>query len=109
VRDYVHVVDLARGHVAALDALARRAGFLCVNLGSGQGHSVLELISAFERASGCTIRHRFVARRPGDVATSFTDPSLARTLLGWQAEKSLDDICLDAWRWQQANPNGFRS
>jgi UDP-glucose 4-epimerase len=109
VRDYIHVVDLARGHVAALDALAKRGGLLCVNLGSGRGHSVLELINAFERASGRSIPHRIVGRRSGDVATSHADPSLARTLLGWQAAKTLEDMCLDAWRWQQANPNGFRS
>ncbi len=101
VRDYVHVVDLARAHVAALAALPRLPGATCVNLGTGRGHSVLEVVAAFERASGRPIPYRIEPRRPGDVAESYTDPSLAQRLLGWRAEHGLDDMCRDAWRWQQ--------
>jgi len=107
VRDYIHVVDLARGHIAALDALAQDRGTVCVNLGTGRGYSVFELADAFERASGKSIPRRIVGRRPGDVAVSYADPSLAAELLGWRAEKTLDDICRDAWRWQQSNPDGL--
>jgi len=101
VRDYVHVVDLGRAHVAALVALPRLPGATCVNLGTGRGHSVLEVVAAFERASGRPIPYRIKPRRPGDVAASYTDPSLALRLLGWRAERGLDDMCRDAWRWQQ--------
>jgi len=101
VRDYVHVVDLARAHVSALAALPRLPGTTCVNLGTGRGHSVLEVVAAFERASGRPIPYRIEPRRPGDVAASYTDPSLALRLLGWRAERGLDDMCRDAWRWQQ--------
>ncbi|TMG73776.1 MAG: UDP-glucose 4-epimerase GalE [Betaproteobacteria bacterium] len=101
VRDYVHVVDLARAHVSALVALPRLQGATCVNLGTGRGYSVLEVVSAFERASGRPIPYRIEPRRPGDVAASYTDPSLARRLLGWRAERGLDEMCRDAWRWQQ--------
>jgi UDP-glucose 4-epimerase len=108
VRDYIHVVDLAQGHLAALQALDRGDGLVCVNLGTGRGYSVLELADAFERASGRTIPRRVVERRPGDVALNYADPSLARERLGWSAKKNLDDMCRDAWRWQQSNPNGYR-
>jgi UDP-glucose 4-epimerase len=101
VRDYVHVVDLARAHVAALAALPRLPGATRVNLGAGRGYSVLEVVTAFERASGRPIPYRIEPRRPGDVAASYTDPSLAQRLLGWRAEHGLDDMCRDAWRWQQ--------
>lgn len=113
VRDYIHVVDLARGHVAALDALARPPGepagdgVLTLNLGTGRGYSVLEVIRAFERAAGRAIPHEIVARRPGDVASCYADPARAEALLGWRAERDLDSICADAWRWQQAHPDGF--
>jgi len=107
VRDYIHVVDLAKGHIAALDGLARRSGVLCVNLGTGRGHSVLEVADALERASGRKIARRIVERRPGDVAVSYADASLATELLGWRAEKTLEDMCRDAWRWQKANPAGL--
>jgi UDP-glucose 4-epimerase len=108
VRDYIHVVDLARGHLAALDALRReRCGFT-VNLGTGRGISVLEAVRAFERASGRTIPMERVARRAGDVAESYADPSLAEKLLGWKAVYGLDDMCRDAWRWQSMNPYGYR-
>ena len=109
VRDYIHVVDLVRGHIAALKALAGQQGVLCVNLGTGSGYSVLELADAFERASGRKIDRRIVERRPGDVAVNYADPSLAKRLLGWSAEKTLEDMCRDAWRWQQSNPTGYRT
>jgi UDP-glucose 4-epimerase len=107
VRDYIHVLDLVQGHIAALDALPACEGVMCVNLGTGRGHSVLELADALERASGRALPRRIVERRPGDVAVSYADPSLAARLLGWRAQKTLDDMCRDAWRWQQANPQGL--
>jgi UDP-glucose 4-epimerase len=107
VRDYIHVADLAEGHLAALDYLRRKGGLLTVNLGTGQGYSVLELIKTFERISGREIPYRITARRPGDVAECWADPSLAQSLLDWRTRRSLDDMCADAWRWQSANPNGY--
>lgn len=109
VRDYIHVVDLARGHLAALTALGKADAnpILTVNLGTGRGYSVLEMVAAFAHASGREVPYRIVARRPGDVATCYADPARARQLLGWQAEKSLDDMCQDAWRWQSQNPRGY--
>jgi len=107
VRDFIHVTDLALGHLKALDRLRARPGFLTVNLGTGTGYSVLEMISAFERATGRKIPHRIVARRPGDVAEAWADPTLAKQELGWVATRGLDVMCEDAWRWQVANPNGF--
>ncbi|MDM0114675.1 UDP-glucose 4-epimerase GalE [Variovorax sp. J22R133] len=107
VRDYVHVLDLADGHVAALQHLEKQAGVLTVNLGTGQGASVLQLVAAFERASGKAIRYELGPRRPGDVPTTVADPTLARTLLGWQAKRGLDQMCEDSWRWQSANPRGY--
>ncbi len=101
VRDYIHVVDLARGHLAALNVLARRTGILTVNLGTGRGYSVLEVVRAFERASGRKVPYRVVARRPGDVPQCYADPTLARSLLGWVAERGLDEMCRDSWRWQE--------
>jgi UDP-glucose 4-epimerase len=101
VRDYIHVVDLARGHVAALDALKTRAGVITVNLGTGRGNSVLEMVRAFAKASGREIPYRVVARRPGDIAQCYADPTLAGTLLGWRAESRIDAMCADTWRWQQ--------
>lgn len=109
VRDYVHVVDLAAGHIAALDHLDDLGGCRAVNLGTGRGSSVLEVIAAAERAVGRPLPRRVVARRPGDVAASWADPSLAAELFGWTATRTLDDMCADAWRWQQANPEGYRS
>jgi UDP-glucose 4-epimerase len=110
VRDYIHVVDLALGHVAALaklmDASAPRETI--VNLGTGRGHSVLEVVKSFEAASGRAIPYEIVARRPGDVATCYADPTRARTLLGWEARRGLEAMCADAWRWQSANPDGLR-
>jgi UDP-glucose 4-epimerase len=107
VRDYIHVMDLAVGHVRALDRVARQPGILAVNLGTGRGHSVLEVIGAFERASGRRIPYRIVARRPGDVPACWADVSLARQELGWVATRDLDTMCADTWRWQQANPRGY--
>lgn len=107
VRDYIHVVDLARGHLAALEKLATSSEVLSVNLGTGRGYSVLEMVEAFRRASGRDIPYRIVARRPGDVAACYADPALAARLLGWRAERGLERICRDAWRWQSMNPNGY--
>ena len=100
VRDYVHVVDLAAGHVAAMRYLARAKGVTTLNLGTGRGHSVLEVVAAFERACGKRIARRVAPRRPGDVAIYYADPSRAQRLLGWRAAHDLDAICADAWRWQ---------
>ena len=107
VRDYIHVVDLARGHLAALEKLATTSEVLSVNLGTGRGYSVLEMVEAFRRASGRDIPYRIVARRPGDVAACYADPALAARLLGWRAERGLEQICRDAWRWQSMNPDGY--
>ncbi len=107
VRDYIHVVDLAKGHLAALAALERQGGLLTVNLGTGQGYSVLEMVKAFEVASGRPVPYRIAPRRAGDIATCYADPALAAELLSWRAELGLDAMCADAWRWQSGNPNGF--
>jgi UDP-glucose 4-epimerase len=108
VRDYIHVVDLARGHLAALDALRREKRGLTVNLGTGRGISVLEAVRAFERASGRPIPTEMVARRAGDVAESYADASLAERVLGWKAVHGLEEMCRDTWRWQSQNPYGYR-
>jgi UDP-glucose 4-epimerase len=107
VRDYIHVVDLALGHLAALQALDNHFGLITVNLGTGKGCSVLELVREFEKASGKAIPYRIVARRPGDVATCFADSSLAESLLGWRAKLDISTMCQDAWRWQSKNPQGY--
>ena len=107
VRDYIHVVDLARGHLAALEHALERNGAFTVNLGTGIGYSVLDVVAAFERASGRTVPYRIVDRRPGDVAACYADPSYAAELLGWRARLGIDDMCADAWRWQQKNPRGY--
>ncbi|MFH1602912.1 MAG: UDP-glucose 4-epimerase GalE [Pseudomonadota bacterium] len=101
VRDYIHVVDLARGHLAALDALIERTGVLTVNLGTGHGYSVLEMVRAFAAASGKAVPYRIVARRSGDIAQCYADPALARELLGWRAQLDIDAMCADTWRWQR--------
>jgi len=108
VRDYIHVVDLAEGHVAALNWLEREGGLLTVNLGTGQGYSVLEMVRAFERASGRPVPYEIVARRAGDIAACWADPSLAREVLGWEARRGIDAMCADTWRWQSMNPEGYR-
>ncbi|KUP97912.1 UDP-glucose 4-epimerase GalE [Thermobifida cellulosilytica] len=107
VRDYLHVVDLARGHLAALERLEDAYGMRAYNLGNGHGFSVLEVIAAFERACGRPIPRQVVARRPGDIAICYADPSAAQRDLGWKTSLTLDDACADTWRWQSANPNGF--
>ncbi|HET7032228.1 MAG TPA: UDP-glucose 4-epimerase GalE [Casimicrobiaceae bacterium] len=111
VRDYIHVVDLAAGHVAALDKLmeAQAPPETVVNLGTGRGHTVLEVVKAFEAASGRKVAYDIVARRPGDVAVCYADVRRALSVLGWSARRGLDDMCADAWRWQSMNPNGFRA
>ena len=101
VRDYIHVVDLARGHLAALTALRTHSGVLTVNLGTGRGYSVLEMVHAFAAVSGKPVPYRIVERRQGDIAQCYADPTFARKLLGWQAELGIDAMCADAWRWQQ--------
>jgi UDP-glucose 4-epimerase len=108
VRDYIHVCDLAEGHVAALRMLLETGQSVTVNLGTGQGHSVLEVVRTFERASAKPVPFRFVPRRPGDVAQCYADPSQARERLRWSATRSLQQMCVDAWRWQTCNPNGYR-
>jgi UDP-glucose 4-epimerase len=100
VRDYIHVVDLARGHTAALRILAETGGVITVNLGTGQGYSVLDVVRAFEAASGRKVAYRIAPRRPGDIASCYADPSLAKQILGWQAEYDIEKMCQDAWRWQ---------
>ncbi len=108
VRDYIHVMDLARGHLAALAYLAAQdANVHTWNLGTGRGYSVLEMVRAFEAASGRAIPYRIVPRRPGDIAVCYSDPGKAARELNWRAEKSLEDMMLDAWRWQSQNPNGY--
>ena len=110
VRDYIHVVDLALGHLKALQALERSAkmtGCLTVNLGTGNGYSVLDIVKAFEQASGKSIPYQIAARRPGDIASCYADPGHALSQLGWRAERGLAAMCADAWRWQSANPKGY--
>jgi len=107
VRDYIHVVDLAKGHVKALAYALGHKGAEAVNLGTGKGHSVREVVRAFEAASGVRVPTVNGPRRPGDIAVSCADPSKARTLLRWQAEKTLEDMCRDVWRWQSGNPDGY--
>ena len=107
VRDYIHVVDLAKGHLAALRALAALEGAVPINLGTGQGYSVLDVVAAFEKASGQPVPYRVGPRRPGDVAACFADPDYAKKMLGWSAENDLESMCRDSWRWQSANPMGY--
>jgi UDP-glucose 4-epimerase len=108
-RDYIHVVDLARAHLAALAYSTGTSGVEAVNIGTGQGTTVLEMISAFAKASGQDIPYNIVPRRDGDVAVSLASVAKARSLLGWQAELSLDDMCASSWNWQSSNPNGYKS
>jgi UDP-glucose 4-epimerase len=109
VRDYIHVVDLAEGHVAALRYVLENKGVLTVNLGTGNGVSVLDMIRAFEQASGRAVPYEIVDRRAGDIAECWADPAMAESLLGWRAARSLQEMCADAWRWQEANPQGYGS
>lgn len=107
VRDYIHVVDLARGHVHALKAIEENCGLEIFNLGTGKGTSVLELVHAFEKVTGVKVPYKFVERRPGDIATCYADASKAKEKLGWVAKYDIEDMCRDAWRWQKMNPNGY--
>lgn len=107
IRDYIHVVDLAKGHLSALKKLKEPQGLFVVNLGTGQGYSVLQMVKAFEKASGRAIAYEVVARRLGDVAQCFADPSYAKKVLDWEAKFSIDKMCDDSWRWQKLNPKGY--
>jgi UDP-glucose 4-epimerase len=107
IRDYIHVMDLAAGHLKALEKLQTNPGLVTYNLGNGRGYSVMEVIRAFEKASGRKIPYKMMERRPGDVAKSYADPSKANRELNWHTSKSLDDMCRDAWLWQSQNPDGY--
>jgi UDP-glucose 4-epimerase len=108
VRDYIHVVDLAAGHIKALQKLNENPGKVVYNLGTGKGYSVLEIINTFSKVTGNEIPYRFVKRRPGDIAVSYADPSKANNELGWSAKYGLEEMCTDAWRWQLSNPEGYK-
>jgi len=108
VRDYIHVVDLAKGHIKALDKLKSNCGLVTYNLGTGKGYSVLELIKAFSEASGKEIPFEITERRAGDVAICYADPSKANSELGWKAERDINDMCKDSWKWQTMNPMGYQ-
>ena len=107
VRDYIHVVDLARGHVCALKAIERKCGLAIYNLGTGHGYSVLDIVHAFERVNGVPVPYAIKPRRPGDIATYYSDPAKAERELGWKAEYGIDEMCRDSWNWQKNNPNGY--
>ena len=107
VRDYIHVMDLAEGHIAALEYLGSTGGMISLNLGTGSGVSVLEMIRAFERASDRQVPYQIVERRAGDIAECWADPALAKQKLNWSASRSLDEMCVDTWRWQSGNPEGY--
>jgi UDP-glucose 4-epimerase len=107
VRDYIHVLDLADGHLAALEYGHGRPGLHLFNLGTGHGHSVLEMLQAFSRACGRELPYEIAPRRPGDVANCWADPARAEALLGWHARRGLDEMCADTWRWQSMNPQGY--
>jgi len=109
VRDYIHVVDLASGHVKALNKIETITEVLTVNLGTGNGYSVLEMIDSFKKASGKNIAYKIVNRRAGDIAKCFADPSYAKEILDWEATKTIDEMCEDSWRWQELNPNGYKT
>ncbi len=109
VRDYIHVVDLGRGHVDACNYASQHKGCEIINLGTGVGYSVLDLVNTFERVNGVKIPYQIVGRRPGDVDECFADPTKAEKVLGWKAEKTLEDMCRDSWRWQRSNPKGYES
>lgn len=107
IRDYIHVVDLALGHLKTLDKLASNPGVVRYNLGTGQGYSVLEVVAAFEKACGRKMPYKIIGRRLGDIASCYADPTKAKTELGWSADKGIDEMCADVWRWQSNNPNGY--
>ena len=108
VRDYIHVVDLADGHVKALKKIEEKAGVCVYNLGTGNGYSVLDMVKAFSKACGHEIKYEIKDRRPGDIATCYADPAKAKAELGWEAKRGIDEMCADGWRWQSQNPNGYR-
>jgi UDP-glucose 4-epimerase len=107
IRDYIHITDLALGHLKALKMLSSNPGVVTYNLGTGSGYSVLEIVTAFEKATGKKIPYRITGRRPGDIALAYADPSLAKKELGWTAERGLDEMCADSWKWQTNNLNGY--
>ncbi len=107
VRDYIHVVDLALGHVKAIEKIQNKTGVLVYNLGTGVGYSVLDVVRSFEKASGVKIPYEIKPRRAGDIATCYADPSLAKAELGWEAKRGIEEMCEDSWRWQKNNPNGY--
>ena len=107
VRDYIHVVDLATAHVAALQAIEKNAGLAIYNIGTGHGYSVLDVVNAFEKANGVKVPYSIKPRRPGDIATCYCDPSKAERELGWKAKYGIEDMCRDSWNWQSQNPNGY--
>ena len=107
VRDYIHVVDLAKGHVAAVKFVTAHTGCEVFNLGTGCGYSVLDMVKTFQEVNNVPVPYQIVDRRPGDLATCYAEPGKSAELLGWKAEKTLGDMCRDAWRWQSQNPNGF--
>ena len=108
VRDYIHVVDLAKGHVAALKAIENRCGLAVYNLGTGKGYSVLDVVHAFEKANSLKVPYTIAPRRPGDIAACYSDPTKARMELGWTAQYGIEEMCRDSWNWQKRNPNGYR-
>ena len=107
VRDYIHVVDLAKGHVAAISYAVANTGTEVFNLGTGTGYSVLDMVKAFEKVNEVPVPYEIAPRRPGDLATCYADPTKSRVKLGWVAEKNLEDMCRDTWNWQKNNPNGY--
>ena len=107
VRDYIHVVDLARAHVAALKAIEEKKGIAIYNIGTGHGYSVLDVVNAFKKANGVDVPYSIKPRRPGDIATCFCNPAKAKAELGWEAQYGIEDMCRDSWHWQKNNPNGF--
>ena len=107
MRDYIHVVDLAKGHLAALRKLETGCGLFVCNLGTGKGYSVLEVLRAYEKACGKTIPYVICGRRAGDIASCYADPGKARSELGWEAKYGIEDMCATSWKWQSMNPNGY--
>ena len=108
VRDYIHVVDLAKGHVAALKKLESKCGLFICNLGTGKGYSVLEVLHAYEKACGKTLPYVIESRRPGDIAACYADPAKARDELGWEAKLGIEEMCASSYKWQSDNPNGYK-
>ena len=107
VRDYLHVMDLAEGHLSAIQYMEKKSGLFTFNLGTGNGYSVLDMVKAMEKACGHELKYKLGDRRPGDIATCYADASLAEKEMGWKATRNLDEMCSDLWSWQQQNPNGF--